>query len=408
MIFIGIAIAFVFQSLVYPTNAFLTHQLDHQIQKHAQYTELNLEAPSATSSSVVASEVAEKKTFKRFFQLEIWRDPELESLYPILCSIENSCRDINRLMRRISTDDLEGYNVKGGDASVNIQGESQKKLDVVANRILKTSLCCTGKVDMVASEEEDAPCLCSEVTHNAAFSGGDYVAVFDPLDGSSNIDTGLPTGTIFGVYRRPKYGPNIGNAAVTQRGSNLLVAGYCLYSAATHLVITMRTGLHVFTLDDITGDFFLTRSHVRIPRTGPVYSVNDANSLDWHPAVSNFLSDLKTGRLPHENALLPSDTGKKPSARYMGALVADAHNILMNGGIFAYPGSMLKPQGKLRLVYEANPLALVLEEADGMASDGTRRILDLPVTALHQRTPLFLGSADLVSSLQDYIRFYNR
>jgi fructose-1,6-bisphosphatase I len=138
-----------------------------------------------------------KIQFKRFMQIELYRKPELESIYPILCSIEKACLDINRLMRRISTDNLSGLNLGG---SVNIQGEDQKKLDVVANRIMKIALCCTGEVSLIASEEDDEPCLCSKITDNAAFTGK-YTAVFDPLDGSSNIDSGLPTGTIFGIYK---------------------------------------------------------------------------------------------------------------------------------------------------------------------------------------------------------------
>lgn len=209
----------------------------------------------------------ERKTFKRFMQVELWRTPELEDLFPVLCSIESACSDINRLMRRVSTDDLSGYNTKKGssDVSVNVQGEDQKKLDVIANRIMKTSLCCSGKVSIIASEEDDEACLCSAVTDNAAFSG-DFAAVFDPLDGSSNVDCGLPTGTIFGVYRKPAYGASDPDTTVKQKGSNLVVAGYCLYSAGTHIMITMRTGLHMFTLDDVSGEFILTRSNVKMPR----------------------------------------------------------------------------------------------------------------------------------------------
>lgn len=151
---------------------------------------------SPISSQSPTSVFLERKTFKRFMQVELWRKPELENIYPVLCSIEFACRDINRLMRRVTTDNLSGYNggIEGAKGSVNIQGEDQKKLDVISNRIMKTSLCCSGKVSMVASEEDEEPCLCSTVTDNIAFTG-EYAAVFDPLDGSSNIDSGLPTGT---------------------------------------------------------------------------------------------------------------------------------------------------------------------------------------------------------------------
>eukprot|EP01039_Chlorochromonas_danica_P004312 gene4312-4733_t len=366
--------------------------------------------PSSSSSSAFAPATAssitslptERKTFKRFIQIELWRNSELEALYPILCSLETACRDINRLMRRISTDDLDGYHQssQSGNSSVNIQGENQKKLDVIANRIMKIALCCSGKVDVVASEEEDIPCLCSQVVDNAAFSG-DYAAVFDPLDGSSNIDCGLPTGSIFGIYRKPKFVATDALGLVKQKGNQLLVAGYCLYSSATHIVITMRTGLHIFTLDDVTGEFYLTKSNVRVPRSGGIYAFNDANSRSWSPAVLNYISDFKNG------CLVGSSSSRKPSARYTGALVADIHNILFNGGIFGYPGSHSRPQGKLRLVYEANPLAMVIEEAGGMATDGINRILDVPVRDIHQRTPLFIGSVEEVSALEKYFSFYH-
>lgn len=308
-----------------------------------------------------------------------------------------------RLIRRVSTDNLDGYHVSGNSensASVNIQGEDQKKLDVIANRIFKNALCCSGKLQLVASEEEDEPCLCSDVVKNNAFAG-EFAAVFDPLDGSSNIDSGLPTGTIFGVYKNPPFKTLDPLATVTQKGGEMVVAGYCLYSASTHIMITLRTGLHMFTLDDNSGEFFLTRSNVRIPRRGSVYSFNDANSNDWDRSIQYFLNDLKSNRL------FSPPSAKKQSARYMGALVADAHNILLNGGIFGYPGTVAKPAGKLRLLYEANPLAVMMEEAGGMASNGRGRILDQQVKAIHQRTPLFLGSVDDVSMLEKYVSFYN-
>lgn len=248
--------------------------------------------------------------------------------------------------------------------------------------------------------EDNEACLCSQVVDNQAFSGP-YAAVFDPLDGSSNIDSGLPTGTIFGVYRKPKYGVSDPDTTVRQRGSNLVVAGYCLYAASTHIVLTMRTGLHMFTLDDVSGEFHLTRSNIKMPRTGPIYSINDANDKIWEPGMRHFLSDLK-------NKCLKGVTcDKSPTLRYMGALVADAHNIILNGGIFGYPGTIKAPKGKLRLLYEANPLALIIEEAGGWASNGRTRILELPITGLHDRTPLFLGSVEQVAALEKYLDFYS-
>lgn len=352
---------------------------------------LKISMASVESEGSAALLPKERKTFKRFMQVEIYRTPELEQLYPILCSIETACRDINRLMRRISTDNLEGL-----QGAVNIQGEDQKKLDVIANRIMKQSLCCSGKISMVASEEEDQPCLCSTVT-DSSFSG-EYAAVFDPLDGSSNIDSGLPTGTIFGIYRNPAFGPSDPRTVVTQKGSSLSVAGYCLYSASCHLVITVKSGLHMFTLDDVTGEFYLTRSNIQIPTTGAIYSFNDANARQWPSAVTNFLSDFRGKKIQSASA-------KFPTARYMGALVADAHNIILNGGIFGYPGTESAPGGKIRLLYEANPMAMIFEAAGGLATNGYSRILDLKVSEVHVRTPVFFGSKEPLEQLQGYFAF---
>lgn len=343
----------------------------------------------------------ERKTFKRFMQVELWRTPELEQLYPLLCSLETACHDVNRLMRRISTDNLGGLQtgIDGSTNSVNIQGEDQKKLDVIANRIMKTSLCASQRISICASEEDDEPCLCSDVVDNVAFSG-DFAAVFDPLDGSSNVDSGLPTGTIFGIYKKPSFGDPSPMQTCMQKGSNLLVAGYCLYSAATHLVLTIGTGLHIFTLDDVSGEFFLTRTNVKMPRSGNLYCFNDANKSKWDTGPAYFLEDMKLNRVKG------LEEGKIATSRYMGSLVADAHNIILNGGIFGYPRSSDKPDGKLRLLYEAIPIARIVEEAGGSASDGNTRILDLPVKEIHQRTPLFLGSTEEMNALERYITFY--
>ncbi len=355
---------------------------------------------------------------------------------------------------------------------MNIQGEEQKQLDVVANRIMKTTLCGSGKLSIIASEEEDEACKCSEVAQNTAFDG-EYAAVFDPLDGSSNIDSGLPTGTIFGVYKNPSYGSRADpDAIVKQEGRHLVVAGYCLYSAATHLVITVRSGLHQFTLDDVTGEFYLAKENIQIPRLGPIYSFNAANQDNWHHSTQKYFQDFSRGRVStydlakrrnivnrynevtrqvyqefessakalakqkqaevdrlneadvalegvaKERATTTAATqasartdfdinSVKPTARYMGALVADAHNIVCNGGIFAYPGTIAKPQGKIRLLYEANPMAMIFEQGGGMASNGYKRILDLPIPDIHVRTPCFFGSIENVAALQRYSAFYD-
>lgn len=335
-----------------------------------------------------------KKSFKRAMQIEVWKAPKMEGTHSILCALESGCRDISRLMRRVLIDSLDGHNRA---STSNVQGEEQRKLDIVANRIMKQALCCSGVIALVTSEEDTYPCTCSEIMHNSLFAG-DYVAVIDPLDGSSNIDSGLPTGTIFGIYRNLEYGPTDSLATTMQQGKELIIAGYCLYSAATQLVVTVGSGVHMFTLDDVTGEFYLTRSNLRIPAVGSVYSFNDANADSWAPAALAFIRDFKAGSVISGLPVI------KPSARYFGALVADVHNILLTGGIFGYPASSDRPNGKLRLLYEANPMAMIVEKAGGAASDGMQRILEVPVCNIHQRTPLYLGSCNIVNALSKYFR----
>jgi fructose-1,6-bisphosphatase I len=337
----------------------------------------------------------QKYSFKRFIEIELWRKPELSELYPVLSSIEISCRDINKLMRRVSTDNLCG--LEGN--SINIQGEDQQKLDIISNRVMKTSLCCSKSISVVVSEEEENPCLCSDVIDNIAFSNGEFAAVFDPIDGSSNIDSGLPTGTIFGIYRKQNYNIDDPLSSVLQKGKNLVVAGYCIYAATSHIVLTMGDGVHMFTLDDYTNKYYLTKSNIQIPKSGPIYSFNDVNKKQWLDiGIEYYLNDLKKGNYGFDT---------KPQQRYMGALVADTHNIIFNGGIFGYPSSISRPSGKLRLLYEANPISMIVEQAGGLAIDGKKRILEKKVEEIHERTPLFIGSKQQITSLKNYIEFFD-
>ena len=268
------------------------HRFSSVVNPEIQIDLRKEEMPRIHAQTKVATD---RKTFRRFIQTELYRTSELEKLFPILCALETACRDISKLMRRVATDSLSGNHrlaSSNDDYVINIQGETQKKLDVIANRILKTALCCTGEVSVIASEEEEVPCSCSLVTDIGAFSNGEYAVVFDPLDGSSNIDTGLPTGTIFGIYRQPRYGPKDPFTTSTQKGSELIASGYCLYSASTHFVITLKQGVHMFTFDDLSDSFYLTRSQIEIPPTGPIYSFNDVYSSDWQPSIQQYYQDL--------------------------------------------------------------------------------------------------------------------
>ncbi|MBS1941814.1 MAG: class 1 fructose-bisphosphatase [Bacteroidetes bacterium] len=260
--------------------------------------------------------------------------------------------------------------------SVNVQGEKQQKLDVYANERFINAMRNQGAVCGVASEENDAHI----VFDHPVSAGGKYVVAMDPLDGSSNIDVNVSIGTIFSIYRR------LNDAEVTvedflQPGSAQVAAGYVVYGSSTMLVYTTGNGVNGFTLDPSIGVFCLSHPNMRIPENGSIYSVNEGNYFDFPEQARNYIDACKK---------------KKMSARYIGSLVADFHRNLLKGGIYMYPGTTAKPEGKLRLVYEANPLALLIEQAGGAATDGKQRILDIKPGKLHQRTPLFIGSKAMV------------
>lgn len=334
-------------------------------------------------STINSLKIAPDKTFKQFIQKEAWENSEINDLHPVLYSIESACADINRLIRRVSVNNLVGLQNK-----INIQGEEQKKLDLLSNKIMKNAICCSGKVCGIVSEEDEHICRCSDITGNIAFNG-EYFVVFDPLDGSSNIDCGLPTGTIFGIYKKPKFQIGITDKAFTQKGSNLILAGYCLYSASTNLVLCYNNNINMFMYDDSLNQFILTDTNIKIPKKGKIISFNEANYNSWNSNIKTYINNIKKI--------------KGYTSRYMGALVADTHNILINGGIFGYPSSDYSPDGKLRLVYEANPLSYIIETAGGKAINGSSKILNLQVNKIHQRTQLFYGSYDEVSFLETFL-----
>lgn len=232
--------------------------------------------------------------------------------------------------------------------------------------------------------------------------------MFDPLDGSSNIDIGLPTGTIFGIFKletnkdKPSKGLRSGSGAIggprsiMQPGRKLVAAGYCMYGAATTLMLTTGNGVKGFTLDPAVGEFMLSHPSVQIPRRGKTYHVNEGNFAEWDDAVKQYVSDLKNGK---------TRSGQSYGLRYIGAMVADVHSVLLKGGIFMYPRCKVKaPSGKLRLLYEANPMSMLVEQAGGKSTTGMRRILGINPDKVHQRVPVFLGSPEDVTEAQSYIR----
>jgi fructose-1,6-bisphosphatase I len=235
-----------------------------------------------------------------------------------------------------------------------------------------------------------------------------YVAVFDPLDGSSNVDANIPTGTIFGIFRRNDECEILDDddddqsldalekqclADALQPGKNLVAAGYCLYSAATTMVFTLGNGVNAFTLDESIGEFRMTHSNIRIPVRGHYYSFNEANRWDWDEPLLDYITDIQQGR---------GDTKKRYTARYIGSMVGDVHRTLLYGGIFGYPASKKNPDGKLRLIYEAAPMSFLIEQAGGLALTGKNRIMDIKPRNVHQRVPCILGSPADVSELRRY------
>ena len=267
--------------------------------------------------------------------------------------------------------------ILGAQGSTNVQGEAQQKLDVYANKCLIHCLGVRDSVAVLASEENDEPITIRRNTDGRA----KYCVVFDPLDGSSNIDVNVSVGTIFSIFRRPD--GTAGDADVSdllQPGSKQVAAGYVVYGSSTMLVYTAGMGVHGFTLDPSVGAFVISHENIRMPKRGPYYSVNEAYADTFPQPYWNYIKRLKTGAI-----------GPKYASRYIGSLVADFHRTLLKGGVFLYPPTSTHPEGKLRLLYEANPIAFIAEQAGGRASSGTQRILDIRPSHVHQRTPLVVG-----------------
>ncbi len=278
--------------------------------------------------------------------------------------------------------------VLGATGATNVQGEEVQKLDLYANKALLHCLGNRGNVGLLASEENETPVV---VLQNPEH--GRYIVIFDPLDGSSNIDLNISVGTIFSIFRRTGEHKDDPTKEVLQPGMNQLAAGYVVYGPSTMLVYTTGDGVFGFTLDPAVGAFILTHPHMKMPERGNIYSVNEANADSFPASTRRFLHYLKSG-----------GDGLVYSSRYVGSLVADFHRTLLKGGIFLYPPTARYHQGKLRLMYEANPIAFIAEQAGGKATDGRQRILEVQPADVHQRTPLYVGSACEVERLEAFLR----
>lgn len=316
-------------------------------------------------------------------------------LATVISSIGTACKQIGSLVNRAGISNLTGL---AGEQ--NVQGEDQKKLDVISNEVFCNCLRTSGRTGVIASEEEDLPVAVEET-----FSG-EYVVVFDPLDGSSNIDAGISVGSIFGIYA-PSDECSIEDmddpetmmqkcvTNVCKAGKELLVSGYVLYSSSTVLVITIGNGVWGFTLDPLVGEYVLSHPDIKIPEVGKIYSFNEGNYNGWTPQLKAYMDSLKDG----------DKWGGKPySARYIGSLVGDFHRTLLYGGIYGYPGDTKNVNGKLRLLYECAPMSMLAEQAGGKGSTGFERVLDIVPEQVHQRVPLFVGSKKEVEYLESMLQ----
>lgn len=282
--------------------------------------------------------------------------------------------------------------ILGDVGKVNVQGESQKKLDVFADEQFVSALRSGGECCVVASEErDDWISIDSEISKNAK-----YIVCIDPLDGSSNIDVNVSVGTIFSIYRR-KTSTDVPVTIedVLQRGVEQVGAGYVIYGSSTMLVYTTGKGVNGFTLDPSIGEFCLSHPDLRLPEKGVIYSINEGNYVKFPQGVKDYLKYCQV----EDKA-----TDRPYVARYIGSMVADVHRNLIKGGIYLYPTTSSHPEGKLRLMYECNPLAFIVEQAGGKATDGKRRILEIEPTELHQRTPIFIGNTEMVEKVEELLR----
>ena len=311
---------------------------------------------------------------------------ELSSL---LASIRLAAKIVNREINKAGLVDITG-----AAGQENVQGEAQQKLDVYANEKFKSALEARDQVCGVASEEEDEAVIFNkELNRNAK-----YVVLMDPLDGSTNIDVNVSVGTIFSIYRRVS---PIGTPPTAedflQPGNKQVAAGYVIYGSSTMLVYTTGNGVNGFTYDPSIGSFCLSHENMMIPADGRIYSINEGNYIRFPTGVKKYIKYCQEN-VPEDN--------RPYTSRYIGSLVSDFHRNLLKGGIYLYPSTLSHPNGKLRLLYECNPMAFLMEQAGGIATDGENRIMDIEPTELHQRVPFFVGSPNMVKTLEGFLEEY--
>lgn len=302
----------------------------------------------------------------------------------LLSDIGVAAKIINREVNKAGL-----VNIIGDTGDINVQGEEVKKLDIYANEQLISALRSGGEVCVMGSEEND-----DIIPVNNAHPSAKYVVMFDPLDGSSNIDVNASIGTIFSICVRKSDGPGSGSLEdCLQKGTEQVAAGYVIYGSSTILVYTTGKGVNGFTLDPSIGEFCLSHPDIKTPKTSNIYSINEGNASQFSEGIAKYVAYCK-----EENKA----ENRPYSARYIGSFVADFHRNLLKGGIFIYPPTAKAPNGKLRLLYEVNPLAYLCEQAGGRATDGKRRVMEIVPEKLHQRSPLFIGSEEMVKKAEEF------
>jgi fructose-1,6-bisphosphatase I len=311
--------------------------------------------------------------------------PEAQDISAIMNRIALAAKLISRRLSRAGL--MAG--TLGFTGEVNVQGESVKKMDVYANEVFISVFKQSGLVCRLASEEMEKPYYIPE---NCPI--GRYTLLYDPIDGSGNVDINLNVGSIFSIRQQEGSDNDEEARDLLQNGHKQIAAGYVLYGPSTILVYSLGNGVHSFILDPSLGEFILAEENIKLPEHGPVYSVNEGNYWQWEESIREYIRYVHR----HEGY----------TARYSGALVGDFHRILMQGGVFLYPGTVKKPEGKLRLLYESAPLAYLIEQAQGAASTGTERLLDVIPKTLHARTPLIIGSKEDVQLVESFIKDWLR
>ncbi|MGH3753492.1 MAG: class 1 fructose-bisphosphatase [Pseudonocardiaceae bacterium] len=336
--------------------------------------------------------LTDRTTLTQFLIEERRRYPDASGeLNSLILNVALACKAI---AKRVAYGALGG--VLGAAATTNIQGETQQKLDLVANDLFLRANEWGGLVSGMVSEELEAPHPIPE-----RYPRGKYLLAFDPLDGSSNIDVNVSVGSIFSILRAPNPGVNAAVEDFLQPGSAQVCAGYAIYGPSTMIVLTVGTGVHGFTLEPQLGEFILTHPAIQIPAAASEFAINASNSRFWEPAVTRYVDECLAGRT--------GPRGKDFTMRWVASLVAETHRILTRGGVFLYPRDTKDPakQGRLRLLYEANPVAFIVEQAGGLASTGRARVLDIPPEGLHQRIAFVFGACEEVERIVQYHRDHN-